>query len=444
MHFLENEALVVGDVALLGCTLWTDFRLHGNAGRAAFEAERQLTDYRCVRFCSAGRYPKLGPMTRPGCTRRSLEWLRRRSRRHAGRKIVVVTHHAPSVRSVPDRFRNDPVSAAYASSLDEFVASSGVHISGSTATCMISADYWIGKPGCSATRGAILTISTPALCLVLWWRCDRRAQSFTFFLPHVGNVAAEAASGQKVVFSTEQRRRLAGGSMPCRLCRYVVILAGDTGVGLKGLSWAQEHFCGRTVIYIGGNHEYYGQAIPRHTEKLRDAAKTLGIYFLENESVVLDDIAYLGCMLWTDFALHGNVWLAASEAERLMNDYRRVRLSPEYRKLRAHDTARLHRRSLQWLRKEIPRHAGRKIVVVTHHAPSLQSVPDRFRNDPVSAAYASSLDDFVASSGVHTWIHGHVHDSADYTIGSTRVLCNPRGYPEEINERFQAGVVVEV
>jgi predicted phosphohydrolase len=224
----------------------------------------------------------------------------------------------------------------------------------------------------------------------------------------------------------------------------VVILAGDTGVGLKGLSWAQEHFCGRTVIYIAGNHEYYGKAIPRHTEKLRDAAKTLGIYFLENESVVLDDVAYLGCTLWTDFALHGNVWLAASEAERLMTDYRRIRLSPGYGKLRANDTARLHRRSLEWLREEIPRHAGKKIVAVTHHAPSLRSVPDRFRNDPVSAAYASSLDDFVASSGVHTWVHGHVHDSADYMVGSTRVLCNPRGYPSEINESFQAGLVVEV
>ena len=144
------------------------------------------------------------------------------------------------------------------------------------------------------------------------------------------------------------------------------------------------------------------------------------------------------------FRADGNVWLAASEAERLMNDYRRVRLSPGYGKLRAHDTARLHRRSLQWLREEIPRHAGRKIVVVTHHAPSLQSVPDRFRDDPVSAAYASPLDAFVASSGVHLWVHGHVHDSADYTIGGTRVLCNPRGYPSEINERFQAGLVVDV
>ena len=94
-----------------------------------------------------------------------------------------------------------------------------------------------------------------------------------------------------------------------------------------------------------------------------------------------------------------------------------------YLKLRAHDTARLHARSLQWLAEEIPRHAGRKVVVVTHHALSARSVPHDFSGDPVSAAYASSLDEFVARSGVHLWAHGHVHESADYRIGSTRVIC---------------------
>lgn len=224
----------------------------------------------------------------------------------------------------------------------------------------------------------------------------------------------------------------------------VVILAGDTGVGLKGLSWAQEHFCGRTVIYIAGNHEYYGEAIPRHTQKMRDAARAFGIHFLENEALVLDGVAFLGCTLWSDFALCGNPWLAALTAEQQMTDYRRIRVSPAYQRLRARDTARLHRRSLQRLREEIPRYAGRKIVVVTHHAPSLRSIPDRFRDDPVSAAFASPLDAFVAASGVKLWVHGHVHESADYCIGGTRVICNPRGYPDEINPDFRSDLVAEV
>ncbi len=226
----------------------------------------------------------------------------------------------------------------------------------------------------------------------------------------------------------------------------VVVLAGDTGIHRSGVRWAETQFRGRKVVYVAGNHEYYGETIPRHSEKLRNFARECGVHFLENEALVVGDVALLGCTLWTDFALHGNVVLAASEAERQLTDYRCVRVcsAGRYLKLRAHDTARLHRRSLQWLCEEIGRHAGRKVVVVTHHAPSARSVPDQFRDNPVSAAYASSLDAFVASSDVQLWVHGHVHESADYRIGSTRVLCNPRGYPEQINERFLPGLVVDV
>ncbi len=224
----------------------------------------------------------------------------------------------------------------------------------------------------------------------------------------------------------------------------VVVLAGDTGIRLQGLRWAQEHFRGRTVIYIAGNHENYRQAIPRHTEKMRDAAKALGIHFLENESLVLGDVAFFGCTLWTDFALWGNPWLAALTAEQQMTDYRRIRVSPEYRRLRARDTAQLHRKSIRWLSDEVQRHRGRKIVVITHHAPSERSIPDRFKHDAVSPAFASHLDAFVAASGVKLWVHGHVHESADYCIEDTRVICNPRGYPEEIDPGFVPDLVVDV
>jgi Icc-related predicted phosphoesterase len=226
----------------------------------------------------------------------------------------------------------------------------------------------------------------------------------------------------------------------------VVVLAGDTGIHRSWFKWVGEQFGGRTVVCVAGNHEYYGETIPSHTEKLRGYAREYGVHFLENESLVVGDVAFLGCTLWTDFALHGNIRLAASEAERQLTDYKRVKLlsAGRYLRLTPSDTARLHRRSLEWLREEIGRHAGRKIVVVTHHGPSLRSVPDQFRDDPLSAAYASSLDAFVASSGAQLWIHGHVHESADYCIGGTRVICNPRGYPEELNAGFQPGSVVEV
>jgi predicted phosphohydrolase len=227
----------------------------------------------------------------------------------------------------------------------------------------------------------------------------------------------------------------------------VVVLAGDTGIHTSGLRWASAHFAGRTVVCVAGNHEYYGESLPNRTQGLRSDAQKLGVRFLENEALALGDVVLLGCTLWTDFALHGNVGQAASAAEEHVTDYRRVRFNSagRYRRLRAHDTARLHAESLAWLRDEIPRHAGKTVVVVTHHAPSARSIPERFKDDPVSAAFASSLDEFVAASGVTLWVHGHVHDSADYCIGGTRVLCNPGGYPGvEPNSRFVPGLVVRV
>lgn len=83
--------------------------------------------------------------------------------------------------------------------------------------------------------------------------------------------------------------------------------------------------------------------------------------------------------------------------------------------------------------------------MVTHHAPSLRSVPTEWRDDLMSAAYASNLDWLVEESGAALWVHGHIHSSADYMIGRTRVVCNPRGYwPDQPNPAFRPDLVVEV
>jgi Icc-related predicted phosphoesterase len=84
-------------------------------------------------------------------------------------------------------------------------------------------------------------------------------------------------------------------------------------------------------------------------------------------------------------------------------------------------------------------------IVVTHHSPSLRSVPARFMNDLLSAAYSSHLDDLVERSGAAILVHGHTHDSFDYRIGRTRVICNPRGYfGYELNRDFNPGLVIDI
>jgi Icc-related predicted phosphoesterase len=65
-------------------------------------------------------------------------------------------------------------------------------------------------------------------------------------------------------------------------------------------------------------------------------------------------------------------------------------------------------------------------VVVTHHAPHAQSIPEEFQGHPLSPCYASDLDALMGKAG--TWIHGHIHESLDYQVRGTRIVTNPRGY----------------
>ena len=223
----------------------------------------------------------------------------------------------------------------------------------------------------------------------------------------------------------------------------VVVLAGDTQPGTRGVTWALETFPNQQVIYVLGNHEYYGQALPRHFEKLRGMAQGSNVHILENESFLYGNVVFLGCTFWTDFELFGNPRIAGYFATLNMNDYRRIRINPSYSRLRSIDTAGIHYHSRHWLTEQLKQYFSAKLVIVTHHLPSKRSLPDDYEDDILSAAYASDLDEFVENSGAYLWIHGHVHTRRDYFIGQTRVICNPRGYPGEDND-FAPELMVNV
>jgi len=223
----------------------------------------------------------------------------------------------------------------------------------------------------------------------------------------------------------------------------VIVLAGDIHTKHRGFEWARAKFREQPVLYVLGNHEYYGEAIPRHTVKLQALATGSNIHILENGKISFGDVTFLGCTLWTDFQLFGDPRMAGYAATTQMTDYQKIRLNPEFRRLRSYDTTILHSRSKCWLAAELAQRQGQKIVIITHHAPSKRSIPERYHNDILSAAYASHLDEFVKASGASLWIHGHIHNASDYTVGKTRVICNPRGYPDEVTD-FVPGMLVDV
>ena len=89
-------------------------------------------------------------------------------------------------------------------------------------------------------------------------------------------------------------------------------------------------------------------------------------------------------------------------------------------------------------------HDPKRTIIVTHHAPSALSLPEKFRAESISCAYASQLDEFIRRYQPPLWIHGHIHHSSDYYIGSTRVVSNPQSYPGDLNQGFDPVLIIEI
>jgi len=238
-----------------------------------------------------------------------------------------------------------------------------------------------------------------------------------------------------------------GDFNPPATCADVVILAGDVHVGDKGVAWAADTFKDNPVIYVIGNHEYYHGAVPDVTNKIRTRAAGTNVHLLENDELIIGNVRFLGCTLWTDFQLLNNFERSLFKAQTRMNDFRLVHLTRFNRILDPLDTKRWHQASKKWLWERLTPKSNNtlKNVVITHHAPSARSVPKIYQTDALSPAFASDLEAFISDLPIEMWVHGHIHDSFDYHIGEARIVCNPRGYVAyEPNEGFEAKLVVEV
>lgn len=226
----------------------------------------------------------------------------------------------------------------------------------------------------------------------------------------------------------------------------VVVLAGDIWKKDLGIHWARSTWPDTEIIYVAGNHEFYRGDRKAVQSLLRDAAEETGVHFLDNDEIVIDDVRFLGATLWTDFNLFGVEQQAASMevGKNGLNDFRLINeggvpFTPT-------DAVALCNQSIDWLKTKLTQESNSvKTVVVTHHLPSMQSVADRYKNDILSACFASNLDELLGYSDL--WIHGHTHDSFDYMANGTRVICNPRGYVhqgKQENLRFNPELVIEI
>lgn len=226
----------------------------------------------------------------------------------------------------------------------------------------------------------------------------------------------------------------------------LVILAGDIDVGTSGLRWAST--LGKPVLYIAGNHEYYDRNIHATELALRkEAADFEDVYFLEKNTVVIDDIRFIGTTLWTDYDFFGNSKLSKSYAEYGLADHRLITYGPAgYPKFFSPGMAQTtHTRSKKWLENELYQPFHGKTVVITHHAPHKNSVASIFETDRLTPSFVSDLSSTLEQFNIDVWVHGHMHNPSDYTVYGTRIICNPHGYPGTPEpEGFQPNFMIEL
>lgn len=227
----------------------------------------------------------------------------------------------------------------------------------------------------------------------------------------------------------------------------VVVLAGDIApYRAEVLEDIAETLSGSRVLYVPGNHEFYGGDIDAvRAAMARDCAR-LGIELLDRRALTIDGVRFIGATLWTDFALDGvaEAFAAQQTARRQMADFRVIR--PGRVAFTPAGSVRRHEADRDFIERELRNAADERLaaVVVTHHAPTPRSIRPWFHGNALNPAFASRLDGLIATYQPPLWIHGHMHDSVDEQLGGTRVVANPGGYAPSENPRFDPALCVDV
>jgi predicted phosphodiesterase len=194
-----------------------------------------------------------------------------------------------------------------------------------------------------------------------------------------------------------------------------------------------ERCCNRFphVVLITGNHEHYhGDFAETHWILRKVFADFTNLYILDKQFTIIDNVVFFGGTLWTD--MNGEDPETMRTNRGLMNDYNCIKnTSQEGMKVfMPQDSVDDHKKFLTELEKVLGVYPAQSTVVVGHHAPSKASTHPRYKTETImNGAYSSNLDNFILDNRqIKLWTHGHTHEDFDYQIGTTRVVCNPRGY----------------
>lgn len=234
----------------------------------------------------------------------------------------------------------------------------------------------------------------------------------------------------------------------------VVLVAGDTANSDSGMPWLQEQAARLQVplITIAGNHEYFDEDVLHFDKKLAmwdnyNANTYQGVRILQCQHFDIEDVRILGCTLWTDYqyqADEGTIEIA----KRFMRDYKQIYAGDEL--FSPEVSIQIHNKQRAWLKNALieAHKLGKKTIVMSHHSVSPLSVSEKYATLPSNAAFVSDLSAWMSEAWApRLWVHGHTHEAFDYQIDKTRVIVNPRAYPNEVSSTgiaFAWDKVIEV
>ena len=215
-------------------------------------------------------------------------------------------------------------------------------------------------------------------------------------------------------------------SNPLDVTGEVLVLAGDI-CNLMGTTlpcnefweWASANY--REVLIVPGNHEYY-----QNYDILADGDSWSheilpNVHYHQNKVVRIDNVDFILSTLWSHIRPEDEFVV-----EQGMYDFRQILYNG--RRFTPADFNAEHEKSLDFIKRSVADSTAERIVVVTHHLPTMAVVAPEHKRSLLNSAFATELGDFIADNRIDAWIFGHSHANIDATIGNTRIVCNQLGY----------------
>ena len=228
----------------------------------------------------------------------------------------------------------------------------------------------------------------------------------------------------------------------CSLCTIsnlaeldVLVLAGDIGdpatVPLF-FDYLRRKAPKLPVLYVLGNHEYYGFALNEAKDLYRSICQKYDITLLDDDSITLDGVQFIGSTLWTDFSLGGDADASMRWAGRTLPDFREI-YDEKGRPLTPETMRMLHQVSRAYIETALDPAAEAR-VVISHFVPRLELVAKRHYTKAVgllhSAYWTTHLPELTTREPVdlrpQPRQHQHLHRRHPLRQQPARLLAHLR------------------